>query len=410
MRHFTSVGFKMKIYLYLSIILLLGVSCTKLDQGDPIQLTTKQQQLIARDHSFAFSFIQSVAASQSKDWFVSPLGMQFLLGMLANGAQGETQAQILSVLGYGTDELAEANAFYQSLLQQLPNCDPKTPLAFANCTFLDKKLPINPSFRSCVEKEYEALVENVDFTKPVTVNKINNWCKKNTSGLIPKLMDHPNEDMLFIIMNALYFKGEWTYKFSGHDTGKELFHLETGGEREIMMMKLSKTDASKCSYSDNDFCECLRLPFGNEAFSMSIILPRKGITLPETLSYLNQDAWSALSDHISVVGKLDLWLPRFNSTCSIDLNEILSGMGMPLAFNGGSFSAISDGLNAVSLIRQISAIDINENGAEAASMSVAMGLGAIPRNLVFHADHPFLYLITESSTDMILFAGVYTGN
>ena len=165
-------------------------------------------------------------------------------------------------------------------------------------------------------------------------------------------------------------------------------------------------------YQDNDDFRVVNLPYGNGAFSMLVILPQTGKTLADVSSALKSSDWTEFRQSM-VRCDVNLWLPKFETKYSIKLNDILSDMGMPSSFSpiDADFKAMSDMALCLSFVKQDAVIKVDEEGTEAAAVSVAgMDAAAAPgEHIVFHADHPFLYLITESSTGAILFAGKYSG-
>ena len=144
-------------------IVAASVSCEKIG-GDndknnpykPLELTTKSADFVQKGNTFSIEFIDYVNASAEKDYIISPLSMQFLLGMVLDGANGETADQICSVLGYGQGEKDAVDQYCLSMLQQLPNMDKKTKLNIANALFADKSLPVLDSYKSVVSNFYQA--------------------------------------------------------------------------------------------------------------------------------------------------------------------------------------------------------------------------------------------------------------
>ena len=156
--------------------------------------------------------------------------------------------------------------------------------------------------------------------------------------------------------------------------------------------------------------QSVRLPYGNGAFSMTILLPEKGHSVKDITALLAKEGLSVKETPLEV----DLWLPRFETKYHIKLNDLLESMGISQAFSpfAADFSALSDTPSYVDFVQQDAAIKVNEEGSEAAAVTVIgmrkNSIGGGP-DVVFHADHPFLYLITESSTGVILFAGQFGG-
>ena len=143
---------------------------------------------------------------------------------------------------------------------------------------------------------------------------------------------------------------------------------------------------------------------------MTVILPQKGRTVQDVVSVLDAHGWSEITD-LRFMREVDVWLPRFETKFHIDLNQLLIEMGMPTAFEElkADFGAMSPQALFLSQVMQDAVIKIDEEGTEAAAVSTGMFATSVPQYSPFHADHPFLYLITESSTGAILFAGKFSG-
>ena len=143
---------------------------------------------------------------------------------------------------------------------------------------------------------------------------------------------------------------------------------------------------------------------------MTVILPQKGRTVQDVVSVLDAHRWSEITGLWSV-REVDVWLPRFKTKFHVDLNQLLIEMGMPTAFDElkADFGAMSAQALFLSQVMQDAVIKVDEEGTEAAAVSTGMMATSVPKYSTFHADHPFLYLITESSTGAILFAGQFSG-
>ena len=415
----------MKRFLWLTIVpcllSLLAVGCSRIDKEDDgenpykaLSLTTKQSEMVADGNAFSYRFISEVDAfardHEHTDWFVSPLSLQMALGMLLNGAQGETAAEICTMLGFGAGETAAVNAYCRQLLTQLPALDKKTDLVLANAIFYNKQITLKTSFRNVVSQQYDAALEALDFSKAkATADTINNWCKKQTKGMIPEVLDEEDIDpsMLAYLVNALYFKSQWKEKFAKDDTASEKFTREDNSGTKVKMMKLA---GKEFPYGENETYQAIRLPYGNEAFSMTVLLPKEGNTVGDVAARLAKDGRIEILEPAVA----DLWLPSFETKYHILLNEVLQSMGMNRSFTGqADFLAMSDTPSYVNIVQQDAVIKVDEEGAEAAAVTVIgmkRNASSLSREVTFHADHPFLYLITEASTGVILFAGEYAGN
>ena len=405
------------------ISLFLLFSCNGLEQEggkddgnnpySPISLSTKQSDFVKAGNSFAGRFIDKIDENalrqKQNEWIVSPLSLQLALGMLLNGAQGETATEICRTLGYGEGETAEINAWAKLMLEQLPKLDKKTDLALADAIFYNKTMTLKAPYKDAVGTSYKATFEALDFTKTkASADVINKWCDQQTKGLIPHVLDEVDPSYLAYLVNALYFKSQWREKFARSASGNETFYQEDGSKGKVKMMKQA---GKKFQYGETEVWQAIRLPYGNGNFAMTVVLPKEGHSVREISAALGK------GETVNTVWQVeaDLWLPRFETKYHIKLNDILMDLGMPRSFSPkADFKAMSDYASFVGCVQQDAVIKVDEEGTEAAAVTVVGVLGATayiepPQKVVFHADHPFLYLITESSTGTILFAGKYSG-
>ena len=407
-------------YLFAVLAMVLGsVSCSKTltdDGGNDetpessekrrLQLSSKSAELVKLTNSFAYDFIDRVNSEAEGSYVVSPLSLQFFLGLLLNGANGSTADEICNVLGYGAGEIDDVNDFCLSMLQQLPNLDEKTKISIANALFVNQKYPVKAGYKSVVEKNYEAKVSNLDFNDIHGSAKIiNKWCFDNTNGLIPEIIDTVDPSALVYLLNALYFKGAWMYGFKAKDTSRKTFTKEGGNKIKVQMMKLNED----LQYSENELFQSVSLPFGKGNFQMNLYLPVEGKTVSDVSKALRTEGLSAFQRQ----AKVDLEIPKFETSFEIMLNDLLKAMGIQTAFSSNAdFSLMSEYIGDSSLFtKQVAKIIVNEEGAEAAAVTVGWFLTSAlpPLNVSFHADRPFLYTITETMTGAVLFAGRYSG-
>jgi len=388
---------------------MLAASCVS---GQSREFTPEQKALAAAGNDFAFRFLQQIDQNGEGDWFVSPMSLQFLLSVVLNGAQHETADEIARTLGFDPAQLDDINAFSRAMLNQLPKLDPATKLTIGNAVFVNQIYPIEKKYKNLVEKYYDAEVQNLDFTKnDASLRAINGWCNKKTNGLIPSVLEKVDPAMFAYLLNALYFKGSWTYPFGKSSTKERPFHLSSGQEKKVWMMEKER----KFMYGENDLCQRVCLPYGSGAYAMYVLLPKEGHTVTEVLASLDAASWKELRSRMDDDDKVNLWLPRFETKYHVQLKDILIDMGMPRSFApGADFKAMSFNADYLAFVQQDAIIKVDEEGSEAAAVTTAGMLGATavptpPRVIDFHADHPFLYLIVERSTGAILFAGQYTG-
>lgn len=397
-------------------LLMVAFSCEKInDQNDDpdnpyqeIEITTKSADFVQKGLPFTFDYIGRINGATEENYIISPLSMQFLLGMILDGTRGETADEICTVLGYGKGEVDAVNEYCLSVLQQLPELDKKTTLSIANAIVVNQQYSLLDSYQATVGKYYEAFVSKMDFSdSDAAVTEINQWCSDHTGGMVPKVLERVSIDILCYLFNALYFKSEWKFMFDKSATSDEDFTNGAGQKVKVKMMR----QAENYQYAENDIYQVVNLPYGNGAFSMMVFLPKSGYGISDVIGELKKADWNSLRKGMGI-SEVDLWLPRFETKFGIKLNDILIAMGMPLAFddNRADFSAMSPDALCLSFVRQDAAIKVDEEGSEAAAVSSAGVFATSPGptpHTVFHADHPFLYLITEASTGAVLFAGRY---
>ena len=388
-------------------------SCKAGNDRKRIELDESQQAYVVAGNDFAFRFLARIDENeQNGDWFVSPVSLQYLLGLVLDGAGGATADEICQTLGYKAGESEAVDEYCRKMLSELPNLDKKTKLSLANAIFFNKKMRIQTPYKKRVENAYDAEVESLDFSqKLASLRVINGWCSRQTNGLIPAVLDDVSPDMFAYLLNALYFKGTWMHPFNKRYTRERTFTLESGQEKEIKMMAMER----KFAYGEDDICQRVSLPYGNGSYSMVVMLPKKGHNVPDIIASLNAEKWKEMRSHMYSDTKVDLWLPPFESKYHIQLNDILCEMGMPKSFGpAADFRAMSPDALWLSFVQQDAVIKVDEEGTEAAAVTSAGMLGATavpepPRIIIFHCDHPFLYMIVENSTGSILFAGKFTG-
>lgn len=388
---------------------MLAAGCVS---AQTLDLTPEQQQMAATGNEFSFRFLQEIDRNEDGDWFVSPASLQFLLSVVLNGAQYATADEIAHTLGFEASQLDALNVYSRKMLETLPKLDPATKLVIGNAVFVNQLYPLNKKYKSQVEKYYHAEVRNLDFNDAEgSAGTINGWCNKQTNGLIPKILDKVEPTMFAYLLNALYFKGSWMYKFSKDLTEERPFYLESGEETRVRMMEKER----KYAYGENELFQRICLPYGNGAYAMYVLLPKKGHTVAEVVASLDGASWNELRRHMYDGTKVNLWLPRFETKYHIKLNDILSDMGMPGSFKpGANFNTMSVNAGFLDFVQQDAIIKVDEEGSEAAAvtsagMALATAVPDPPKVINFHCDHPFLYLITERSTGSVLFAGKYTG-
>lgn len=376
-------------------------------------LSDAQHEMVNNNNSFAFSLYNKTMGMNSR--VVSPLSVTYLMSMLANGADGETQQQILATLGWAGEgiqqpSLQDINDYSRMLIEKTARLDKAVTVEIANYVAVNKEFKLNSKFQKSVERDYKAGVESLNFTSPSTLKHINDWCNDRTHGMIPSIINELDPDAVSYLMNAIYFNGTWKDKFSKEETKQEMFR---GYTRDIQYVDMMHRHG-EYFYADGDGYSAVSIPYGNGAFRMTVILPSEGSFLRDVMASMDGGKFQALQRSMEKCN-VDLKIPRFTTEVDLPLNDIISALGAPLIFSSqADFSQFARGDFYVSKMFQKAKIEVSEEGTKAAAVTAAiMMMSAVrpekKRNVVFHADSPFAYIISENSTGSIYFMGQYTG-
>ena len=370
--------------------------------GFVISLDTRQDACNKSTRDFSLSLLEAVEAEDDgKGYFLSPLSVEFVLGMIANGCSGEARAQICDVLG--TEDIDALNSYAATLLGKLPAIDKKTKIALANLALFDNKVTVKDGFKRVLVKDYLAEVDNKDFSSGKTVSYINDWASKNTWGLIKGITNEQSlRNQLAFMANATYFKSSWAdLKF---DVAKNKdFTTEKGKKVKVNMLETKK----ELLMGGYERFTSLSIPFGNKLFYFTIYLPDNGVKISDMIQDIRKGTRLLERKESSVVR-----FPKFVGEYKRDLSAILQGLGVQDIFKVADFSEMTSfSPMFVSSIVQKSHMDVNEKGAEAAAVtsSYMATVGESFSLGEFIADRPFIYTITEVSTGTILFIGKYAG-
>jgi serpin B len=366
--------------------------------------------LVNENNNFAFNLFRQVSSDKSE--IVSPISITYALGMLNNGAVGETQAEINNVLGFGQTGADSINVFCKKMLTEAPKLDKLTKVMIANTIYMNKGYVLKPDFITKANTYYDAEPETRDFADGQTRDVINKWGNDHTEGMIPEILteDEFSPTAVSYLLNAIYFKGAWAEKFDKGNTKDETFKGYSA-EKQVPMMR----QEHEFNYSETDDCQALCLPYGNNAYRMTILLPKEGKTINDVLKNLTAESWQRFQYMGNAI--VDVKLPRFESKSDVNLKPIMSALGMQKAFDPGKadFSNFCNVSTYIDLMKQVAKIKLNEEGTEAAAVTViGIEMSAMvpsePQHVQFFANRPFLYVISEQSTGAIFFIGQYMGD
>ena len=372
-----------------------------------VELSDGEKARVESGNVFAFKLLEQVFGSTKKSVFISPLSVQYALGMVNNGASGATEKEISTVLGQeGRDGINEVCAH---LLRDLPRVDTSVVLSLANGIVLNDAYTLKPAFKEAVERYYDARVEKMSYADPnAVIARVNGWCAEKTRGMIREIIQDVHPDAILFALNAIYFKGSWTEAFEAKMTRKAPFTTLSGAKTEVDMMH----QQGEFRYAETAHFQRLTLPYGNGKYAMEVFLPKEEI--PSFLSYLAATPWKEVPGGYN--GEVIVSFPRFETETFLTLNTILSALGMPRAFTNAAefFDLVEEADAKISRVLHKARIEVEEKGTEAAAVTAVemVKVTAIPnppKPKVFTADRPFVYVITERTSGAVLFTGVYTG-
>jgi serpin B len=379
-----------------------------------IQLTPEQRAFTQKNNDFSFNLFRAISNAEEagKSVVASPLSVTFLMGMLNDGADGKTAEEIANVLGFGNGDKIAINAYCKALIEQAPVQDPRVKLQIANIVAANQGIELEDAFQQDMQNNYDAEVTSLDFGQELSLDYLNGWCNKKTNGMIPEIIDGLSAEDKMVLMNAIYFKATWQYYFEKKNTCNEPFTTASGSKKDVPMMQRK----ALLSYGKNDVYSAIHLPYSTGLWNMDILLPNEGKTVDDIINSLSASTWNP--SHFYQTTTVNIKLPRFRTESDIDLNKIISDMGAPSMFSAADadFSLISKNEKNlwVGLMKHKAAIDVNEEGAEASGATAAMlvgGVGTVElKEANFHADHPFVYIISEMTSGAIFFIGSYLGD
>jgi serine protease inhibitor len=368
-----------------------------------IKLSQELQKRVSQDNEFALDLLKkTITNSGESNVFISPLSVSVALGMAWNGAGGTTKTEMATALkmsGMTDDNL---NEYYRTMVDSLPTADSSTVLDIANSIWCKEGFEVKKSFLNINSKYFDAEIRNLDFSKSWAKDTINAWCAKKTNNLIKDVIDRIDPYTMMYLINAVYFKGHWTSPFDKKLTSEANFKDEQGYQNKVNMM--SKIDTFP--YYSDSYAQYLDLKYGNGAFSMIVILPSEGKTTEDILEYLDNEKLNFVLKKLQTQTVI-VNFPRFKTECSYEISPELISMGMKKAFEeNADFSGISDFDLYITSILHKTYVEVTEEGTEAAAVTtIGVGVTSIPNYSEFTVDKPFVFLIRERGTGVILFAG-----
>ncbi|NLM91834.1 MAG: serpin family protein, partial [Bacteroidales bacterium] len=319
-----------KILFFIPALLSLALipACKDNNQAGPepepviIELSERAGEVIGSSNQFGIELFTRTVTEEPANMMLSPLSASIALTMALNGSASQTFTQMHQMLGYPEDmTIQQVNQTYQSLVSQLLSVDPKVKIALANALFYRLGFLVKPTYLETMEDDFDAHVEGLNFSLPAALASINGWASDNTFGKIPEVLQEISPDAVMFLMNALYFKGDWTYQFAEDETTSQPFHLDDGTDINVPTMA---GNVGAMRYSGNNF-SAIELPYGQTNFSMVVLVPNGTLSgfYPGFTPAVWAEVTSALDDQTDWI-KTDVLMPKFDFDYEKILNDQLN--------------------------------------------------------------------------------------
>ncbi|RKX27456.1 MAG: hypothetical protein DRP45_01055 [Candidatus Zixiibacteriota bacterium] len=390
----------------------------------PAELTAQESGILESANKFGLNLFREIANNTpaTENIFMSPLSVSYALGICYNGANGDTREAIGSTLQMAGLSLEEMNQAYRDVTAILTQTDPLVEFKVANSFWSRQGKAIQPEFIDLARTYFDARIEEIDFQQPWAADTINAWVDNATNGKITEMVTPASiSGVAAILMNAIYFKGNWMFPFDTANTATSTFYLTDGGETDCQMMRLTEEEHSiqidensiapdtNATWYSNDYLQAVSLPYGRGDFRMTILAPNQwlnpDLTADDLIDSLTTENWNAWLGEFQPVG-FEVWLPRFRFEYEVGLSEVLQTLGMAIAFNPGlaDFSNMFvDGVGWIDKVKQKAFVQVDEVGTEAAAVTLVIFTDSMPLHLM--CNRPFLVVIHEDVSGAILFVG-----
>jgi serpin B len=405
----------MKLRLSAIALLFVASACAKDPVGPPPRitalpraLTSQEQRIIAADNRFAIKLFKQTAADTRdtlENLFVSPLSVAMALGMTYNGAAGTTEAAMRATLELEGMSVAEVNEGYRSLIRLLRELDPRVQFQIANSIWYLQGYSVEQPFLDANRDYYDARVTPLDFASSTAPATINAWVNEQTRGVIPTIVDQIPDGMRLYLINAIYFKGDWTEQFDRSRTQPRPFRLADGSSVNVPTMTHGKQADLRVTWRPD--ATIVDLPYGGQAFSMTIVLPSDRTSVDDLVTALTAEQWNEWTASLGP-SKNEVFLPKFKLTNDLNMIPSLEALGMGIAFDPAraDFTRMHTPSELfISEVKHKTYVDVNEEGTTAAAVtSVGMGVTSVPQVIVI--DRPFIFALRENLSGTILFMGV----
>jgi serpin B len=392
----------------LAFTLFNVLSCTDNESNPnniPVETSETKAAIIESNNNFAYKIFSSLINNDDDgtNIFISPLSMYYALSMAANGANGETYESFKQALGhdFNKEEMLED---IKGLYEQLILNDNKLVLEIANSMWADEAFNLKEKYSEELVQYFYSEAQRLDFAKTESVDIINNWIAEKTHNKIRKMLNEISPDEVLFLINAIYFKGDWLYTFNEEANTRSNFRKENNTDISVDYMN----QKSDFYYFSNTTYSAVQLPYMDTNYVMTVFLPGLNKSTNDIVNLMSNGEWNKICNEF-ITKTVSLSIPKFKFEYGVrNIKNELIDIGLSVAFTSNAdFSGISDLDLKISRVLHKAFIDVNEKGSEAAAATiVGVELTSIDTNQVyFTADHPFIFTISEKSTNTVLFIG-----
>ncbi|MGV8119008.1 MAG: serpin family protein [Candidatus Xenobiia bacterium LiM19] len=389
--------------LILLLVFLCGISISNVYAASPPAPADKSASASFTDFGFNI-YRELLKQSSGKNIFISPTSIAMAISMVYNGAEKDTASAIAAVLKMNGVSIDNTNKQCKSLMNSLKTADPSVELSVANSLWCRKGVPFDEKFIKRVKDSFAAVVSD-----QMNAAAMNGWVSRNTKGRIQKIIDSVPANAVMYVINAVYFKGQWSARFDKKLTRDLDFHISVDKTKKHPMM----SQKGKYLYYKGNTFQAVSLPYGKKRLSMFVFLPDPKSSLKDfhrTLTTSNWNQWMAsFSEYDGAVV-----LPRFKCEYEAELNNSLKSLGMAAAFDPATanFGGISKEKLYISRIKHKTYVDVNEEGTEAAAVtSTEMKMTSViseQKSFKMTVDRPFFFAIVDTKDNSVLFMGSVT--
>ena len=379
----------------------------------PVQLNEKEQAINAKLHEFSWKLFKEVyrGRKNGENLMISPISLEVDLGMFLNGLEGNSYQELLKTMGLQDYSKQELNSFFQTMMTGIEKADEAAIFKGANAFWYNQHWEASQDFLNAIKSYFAAKAEAVDFSDPKTKDIINAWCAEQTNDRIRDMVDSTNEQDVFHLMNAVYFKAGWDKPFDKQLTAKMPFHYADGHSEEVDMMH----DMYEGAYAETEQYQLGVRPFVDGAFQMVFILPKEGVSIEDIIPEVLDYKVSATAEYYQ--GKpefyeIELMAPKFTSEYTEEhLFNYMKAINPNLSISTQDLCLMKEKEDVDLSALQKTFFLMDEEGAEAAAVTdiiaKATSAGPAARVVQLRLDRPFIYAIVETNTSCPLFIGYY---